>query len=101
MDRKKIEKNYKAVKIIVCGIRSNEHNRISSCETAKEIWGCLQDAPEGTTQVEKLKFDILTTQYKNFFMKKGESIFKINSRFIVINNELRCLGEPIHLSKQV
>lgn len=44
---------------------------------------------------------MLTTQYENFYMKEGETIFEMNSRFTSITNELRCLGEPIPLSKHV
>ncbi|XP_033516899.1 uncharacterized protein [Nicotiana tomentosiformis] len=36
-DRKVVEKNFKAKKIIVCGIGPDEYNRISACESAKEI----------------------------------------------------------------
>jgi len=41
------------------------------------------------------------TQYENFNMKKGETIQGMHTRFTSISNELRCLGEPIHPSKQV
>ncbi|XP_015159183.1 uncharacterized protein [Solanum tuberosum] len=44
---------------------------------------------------------MLTTQYENFCMKECETIFEMNSRFTSITNELRCLGEPIPVSKQV
>ncbi|XP_049406072.1 uncharacterized protein LOC125869660 [Solanum stenotomum] len=54
MDRKKIEKNYKAKKILVCGIGSDEYNRISAYESAKEIWDCLQTAHEGTQRESKV-----------------------------------------------
>ncbi|XP_049399696.1 uncharacterized protein LOC125863713 [Solanum stenotomum] len=101
MDRKKIEKNYKAKKILVCGIGSDEYNRISACKSAKEIWNCLQIAHEGIQRVKESKVDMLTTQYENFCMKEGETIFEMNSRFTSITNKLRCLGEPIPLSKQV
>lgn len=36
-DRKKIEISYKAKKLLVCGIRSDEYNQILICELAKEI----------------------------------------------------------------
>ncbi|XP_070052676.1 uncharacterized protein [Nicotiana tomentosiformis] len=36
-DQKAIEKNFKAKKILVCGIRPDEYNRILACESAKEI----------------------------------------------------------------
>ncbi|XP_049373989.1 uncharacterized protein LOC125839052 [Solanum verrucosum] len=97
-DRKK---NYKAKKIMVCGIGADEYNIISSCETAKEIWDYLQTAHEGTQRVKESKVDILTTQYENFVMKEGETIFEMNSRFTSITNELRCQGEPIPVSKQI
>ncbi|XP_059310980.1 uncharacterized protein LOC132062420 [Lycium ferocissimum] len=44
VDRKAVEKNYKAKKILVCGIEADEYNRISSCTTAKEI-GKLSKLP--------------------------------------------------------
>ncbi|XP_009802253.1 uncharacterized protein [Nicotiana sylvestris] len=48
-DRKAIEKNFKAKKILVCGIGPDEYNRISACESAKKISEDLQTAHEGTT----------------------------------------------------
>ena len=36
-DRKKIEKCYKAKTLLVCGIGPDEYNRVSACESAKEI----------------------------------------------------------------
>lgn len=51
--------------------------------------------------LEESKVDIFITQYENFVLKKGENIFEMNSRFIDITNELRRLGEPIPVCKQV
>nr|XP_009765025.1 PREDICTED: uncharacterized protein LOC104216629 [Nicotiana sylvestris] len=48
-DRKAIEKNFKAKKILACGIGPDEYNCISACESAKEFWEALQTAHEGTT----------------------------------------------------
>ncbi|XP_049397267.1 uncharacterized protein LOC125861400 [Solanum stenotomum] len=78
VDRKKIEKSYRAKKLLVCGI-----------------------AHEGTEQVKESKVDMLTTKYENFTMKERETIHEMYTRFSSITNELRCLGEPIHSSKQV
>lgn len=44
---------------------------------------------------------MLTTQYEPFVMKECETIFEMNSRFTSITNELRFLGESIHVSKKV
>uniref|UniRef100_A0A1U7UVM6 Uncharacterized protein LOC104212500 n=1 Tax=Nicotiana sylvestris TaxID=4096 RepID=A0A1U7UVM6_NICSY len=49
-DRKAIEKNFRAKKILVCNIGPDECNMISACQSAKEIWEALQTAHEGTTQ---------------------------------------------------
>ncbi|XP_075087753.1 uncharacterized protein LOC142169746 [Nicotiana tabacum] len=73
-DRKAIEKNFRAKKILVCGIGPDEYNRISACQSAKEIWEALHMAHEGTTQVNQSKSDMLTTQYELFRMKDDESI---------------------------
>ncbi|XP_075095489.1 uncharacterized protein LOC142173744 [Nicotiana tabacum] len=51
-ERKAIEKNFRAKKILVCGIRPDEYNGISACQSAKEIWEALQTAHEGITQVK-------------------------------------------------
>ena len=47
-DRKKIKKSYKAKKLLVCGIGPADFNRVSGCESIKEIWDCLKTAHEVT-----------------------------------------------------
>ncbi|XP_075077457.1 uncharacterized protein LOC142164151 [Nicotiana tabacum] len=73
-NRNALEKNFCAKKILVCGIGPDEYNRISTCQSAKEIWEALQTAHEGTTQVNQSKIDMLTTEYELFIMKVDESI---------------------------
>ncbi|XP_019250864.1 PREDICTED: uncharacterized protein LOC109229765 [Nicotiana attenuata] len=73
--------NFKAKKILVCGIGPDEYNRISTCESAKEIWEALQTAPEGTTQ--------------------DEFIQEMHTRFTSIINEIHSLGEIIPTNKLV
>ena len=100
-DRKKIEKGFKAKTLLVCGIGPDEYNRVSACESTKEIWDCLLTAHEGTEQVKESKIDMLTSRYENFKMKEGETIHDMFTKFSSITNELRSLGEPISMSKQV
>ncbi|XP_070035427.1 uncharacterized protein [Nicotiana tomentosiformis] len=100
-DRKAIEKNFRAKKILVCDIGPNEYNRISSCQSAKEIWEALQITHEGTTQVKQSKIDMLTTEYELFRMKDDESIQDMHTRFTSIINELHSLGEIIPRNKLV
>ncbi|XP_070020787.1 uncharacterized protein LOC142181037 [Nicotiana tabacum] len=73
VDRKAIKNNFRAKKILVCGISPDECNRISTCQSTKEIWEALQIAHEGTTQ----------------------------TRFTSIINELHSLGESIQRNKLV
>ncbi|XP_019261264.1 PREDICTED: uncharacterized protein LOC109239194 [Nicotiana attenuata] len=75
--------------------------KISSCQSAKEIWEALQAAHEGTTQVKQSKIDMLKTEYKLFRMKDDESIQDMHNRFTSIINELHSLGEIIPRNKLV
>ncbi|XP_075078132.1 uncharacterized protein LOC142164285 [Nicotiana tabacum] len=100
-DRKAIENNFRENKILVCGIGPDEYNRISACQSAKEIWEALQTAHEGTTQVKQSKIDMLTTEYEIFKMKEDESIQDMHTRFTSIINELHSLSEVIPRNKLV
>ncbi|XP_075076316.1 uncharacterized protein LOC142162977 [Nicotiana tabacum] len=77
----------------------DEYNRISACQSAKEIWEALQIAPEGKTQVKQSKIDMLTTEYELFKMKDDESIQDMHTCFTSIINELHSLGEIIPRNK--
>ncbi|XP_070025724.1 MAR-binding filament-like protein 1 [Nicotiana sylvestris] len=90
-DRKTVEKNFCAKKILVCGIGPNEYNMISAYQSAKKIWEALQTTHEGTTQVKQSKIDMLTNEYELFRMKDDESIQDMNTRFSSIINELHSL----------
>ncbi|XP_070048841.1 uncharacterized protein [Nicotiana tomentosiformis] len=100
-DTKAIEKNFRAKKILVCGIGPDEYNHISACQSAKEIWEALQTAHEGTAQVKQSKIDMLTTEFELFRMKDDESIQDMHTRFTSIINELHLLGEIISRNKLV
>ncbi|XP_070015974.1 uncharacterized protein [Nicotiana sylvestris] len=100
-NRKAVEKNYRAKKILMCGIGPDEYNRVSAFDTAKEIWEALQTAHEGTTQVKQSKIDMLTTEYELFRMKDDESIQDMHTRFTSIINELHSLGDVIPRNKLV
>ncbi|XP_060202867.1 uncharacterized protein LOC132631292 [Lycium barbarum] len=101
VDRKVIEKGFKAKKILMCGIGPDEYNRVSSYETAKEIWEALLTAHERISQVKQSKIDMLTTEYELFRMKDDESIQDMHTRFTSIINELHSLRQVIPINKQV
>ena len=48
-DMKMDELNVKAMNLLYCALDSNEFNRISTCNTAKEIWDKLEVTHEGTS----------------------------------------------------
>ncbi|XP_060190430.1 uncharacterized protein LOC132619592 [Lycium barbarum] len=100
-DRKAIEKGFKAKKILMCGIGPDEYNRVSSCETAKEIWEALLTTHEGISQVKQSKIGMLTTEYELFRMKDDESIQDMHTRFTSIINEFYSLSEIIPINKRV
>ncbi|XP_070023040.1 intracellular protein transport protein USO1-like [Nicotiana sylvestris] len=97
--RKAVEKNYRAKKILMCGIGPDAYNRVLACDTVKEIWEAFQTTHEGTTQVKQSKIDMLTTEYELFRMKDDESIQDMHTRFTSIINELHSLGDVIPRNK--
>ncbi|XP_070007945.1 uncharacterized protein [Nicotiana sylvestris] len=101
IDKNVVEKNYRAKKILICGIGLDEYNKVSTCDTAKEIWEALQTAHEGITQVKQSKIDMLTTEYELFRMKDDESIQDMHTKFTSIINELHSLGDIIPRNKLV
>ncbi|XP_070010316.1 uncharacterized protein [Nicotiana sylvestris] len=100
-DRKAVEKNYRAKKILMCGVGPDEYNGVSACDTSKQIWEALQTAHERTTQVKQSKIDMLTTEYELFRMKDDESIQDMHTRFTSIKNELHSFGYFIPRNKLV
>ncbi|KAK2995514.1 hypothetical protein RJ640_001600 [Escallonia rubra] len=67
----------KVKNIISCGLDINEYNRVSACETAREMWRLLEVTHEGTNQVKETKINMLVQQYEAFKMKEHESINEI------------------------
>ncbi|KAK2965659.1 hypothetical protein RJ640_001492 [Escallonia rubra] len=81
----------KAKNIISYGLDMNEYNRVSACETAREMWRLLEVTQKGTNQVKETKINMLIQQYEAFKMKEHESINEMYSRFTVIINGLKLL----------
>ncbi|XP_070043163.1 uncharacterized protein [Nicotiana tomentosiformis] len=100
-DRKVIEKNFRAKKILVFGIGPDKYNWISAYQSSKEIWEALQTAHGRTTQVKQSNIDMLTIEYELFRMKDDESIQEMHTRFTFIINELHSLGGIIPRDKLV
>lgn len=52
---------------------SGEEQKISSCETTKEIWDKLEVTNKGTDEVKETMINLLT-HYELFQIKEGESV---------------------------
>ena len=81
--------------ILYCALDHNEFNRISTCESAKEIWDKHEITYEGTNQVKYCKINILVHNYELF--KMNESIIEMFTRFIDIINGLKSL-EKVYIN---
>jgi hypothetical protein len=79
--------------MLYCDLDANEFNRISACESAKEMWDKLEVTYEGTNQVKESKISRLVHEYELFCMKSKESISKMFTRFTNIINSLKALGK--------
>ncbi|GAV67591.1 UBN2 domain-containing protein [Cephalotus follicularis] len=72
-DFRMLQLNSKAKHVLFCVEGPNEFNRISSCDTAKEMWDMLEVTYEGTNQVKESKISMLKEKFnKEQFKKKNE-----------------------------
>jgi hypothetical protein len=79
--------------MLYCALDASEFNRISTCESAKEIWDKLKVTYKGTNQVKEYKISWLVHEYKLFCMNSKESISEMFTRFTNIINSLKALGK--------
>src|ERR1043165_3652531 len=95
--RKTLEDCVKTQMLLTCCtvLLQIEYNRISGCETAKEIWDKLEVTYEGTSKVKEAKIDLLQQQMEMFRMEPKETINDMNTRFVSLANELKRLGKEM------
>ncbi|KAK8623170.1 hypothetical protein V6N13_118061 [Hibiscus sabdariffa] len=100
-DRKKMELNCKALHIIFCALGPDVYSKVSSCESAKEVWDKLEVIHEGTNDVKETKIGLLNLEYENFKMDPNEDIKSMFDRFSTIVNQLKGFGEEIPEDKLI
>ncbi|GAV58190.1 zf-CCHC domain-containing protein/UBN2 domain-containing protein [Cephalotus follicularis] len=88
-----VQLNSKAKHVLFCAVGPNEFNRISSCESAKEMWDLLEVTYESTNQVKESKISMLVHEYELFLMHDNECISDMFMRFTTIVNSLKNLGK--------
>ena len=69
--------NSRALNVLFSAVMNEEFKKISSIETAKEVWTILQTTYEGTKAVKDSKFQRLTTRFKEIKMEEDESFDKL------------------------
>ena len=77
LEKKKISLNSKAMNALFYTLDKKEFHKISSCESAQEIWNKLEVVYEGTNQVKESKISRYTWQYELFQMEQNESVFYV------------------------
>ncbi|GKV00559.1 hypothetical protein SLEP1_g13228 [Rubroshorea leprosula] len=58
-EKKKLQFNAQAKNALFCALHPSEYDRISACDSAKEMWDKLQVAHEGTNDVKKSKINMV------------------------------------------
>ena len=74
LEKKMFSLNAKAMNALFCALDKNEFNRISTCETAFDIWHTLEITHEGTRSVKDSKVNLLMHDFELFQMKPSETI---------------------------
>ena len=70
--------------------------RVIHSKSVYEVWQHLLVTHEGTSQVKRVKIDLLRSQYKNIKMHENESIDDMITKFTKITNGLFSLGDEIN-----
>ncbi|XP_009595633.1 uncharacterized protein [Nicotiana tomentosiformis] len=96
-----VQVNAKARNLLYNAISGEEYEKISNCDTAKEMWDKLEVTYEGTGKVKETHINMLVHDYELFQMKEGESIEEMFARFSKIISDLKAFGKPYTSDDQV
>ncbi|KAH9768444.1 hypothetical protein KPL71_011606 [Citrus sinensis] len=100
-EKRKTSLNSKAMNALFCALDKKEFHRVSSCESANEIWHKLEVVYEGTNQVKESKISRYTRQYELFQMEQNENVYSMYTRFTDIVNTLGALGKTFSNNEKV
>ncbi|XP_070026437.1 uncharacterized protein [Nicotiana sylvestris] len=96
-----VQVNNKTRNLLYNAISGEEYEKISSCDTAKEMWDKLEVTYEGTSKVKETHINMLVHDYELFSMKEGDSIEEMFVRFSKIIINLKVFGKPYISGDQV
>ena len=100
-DYKKMEKNHRAIKIIVSGLSSGDKAKVLLHKTIKEKWDALSKIHQGNLDDKRDRILALLQDWDNLAMGEKEEIEDFHSRFLTLVNALKFLEEEIEDWKQV
>ncbi|XP_075103408.1 uncharacterized protein LOC142177995 [Nicotiana tabacum] len=89
-----VQVNAKARNLLYNAISGEEYQKISSCDTTKEMWEKLEITYEGTIKVKETHINMLVHDYELFRMKEGKSIEEMFARFSKIISDLKAFSKP-------
>jgi len=72
---KEFEVKAKAHYALFQALNDDDVSRVINCKSAFEIWNNPVVTHEGTSQVKRVKIDLLCCQYENFNMNNIETIY--------------------------
>ena len=87
--------NSRELNALFSAVTNEEFKKISSTETAKEVWTILQTTYEGTKVVKDSKLQRLTTNFEEIKMEEDESFDEFYAKLKDIVNSAFNLGETI------
>ena len=87
--------NGRALNALFNAITNEEFKKISSIETAKEVWTILQTTYEGTKAIKDSKILRLTTSFEEIKIEEDESFDKFYAKFMDLVNSAFNLRETI------
>nr|XP_009587335.1 uncharacterized protein LOC104085085 [Nicotiana tomentosiformis] len=96
-----VQVNAKARNLLYSAISGEEYEKISSCDTTKEMWDKLEVTYEGTNKVKETRINMLVHDYELFQMKEGESIEEMFARFRKIISDLKAFDKPYSSDDQI
>nr|XP_009618662.1 uncharacterized protein LOC104110811 [Nicotiana tomentosiformis] len=96
-----VQVNVKVRNLLYNAISGEEYEKISSYDTAKEMWDKLKVTYEGTNKVKQTRINMLVHDYELFQMKEEESIEEMFARFRKIIGDVKAFGKPYSSGDQV
>ena len=77
---KDYEANAKAQYALTQALNDDDLSCVINCKSAYKVWNDLIITHEGISQVKRSKFDLLCSQYENFYMLENKSIDEMLAR---------------------